>query len=238
MSLLLLLLSFISTNGWTFFRYSSFQQNIHFPLKRHSTFLQVTSTLDADNTSSSINTSNSNKKDKETNDNDDDDTDFEYVEYERLAEIDFIGSEWLVGTNFNQRPNVIQETWVRLIQDETSGKNKCVWGDNSEGVWSVDAASQYVSMSKNYLWGKTIWAGVAEDYYFLQGTVRAWTYVSAAEVVGQWQSRRLGIEPEEAGVAPWFDTDVDVDNDESMSSTTASPTDTISETNTVIVDEK
>jgi len=134
----------------------------------------------------------------------DNDGEYEYVEYDNLSEADFVGSEWLVGTNFNRRPKEIKETWVRLIRDD-KGKNKCVWGDMSEGVWSVDAASQYVSMSKNYLWGKSIWAGVAEDYYYLQGTVRSWSYVSAAEVDGQWQARRLGVDPEEAGVAPWFE---------------------------------
>lgn len=134
---------------------------------------------------------------------DEDDDDFEYVEYDNLSEADLVGSEWLVGTNLNKKPSDIQETWVRLIQD-SNGKNKCVWGDKSEGVWSIDVASQYVSMSKNYLWGKSIWAGVASDYYYLQGTVRAWTYVTPAEVDGQWQARRLGCDAEEAGVAPWF----------------------------------
>lgn len=139
----------------------------------------------------------------------DDDDDFEYVEYDNLSEADLVGSEWLVGTNLNRKPDEIKETWVRLIQD-SSGKNKCVWGDTSEGVWSIDVASQYVSMSKNYLWGKSIWAGVASDYYYLQGTVRSWTYFSAAEVDGQWQARRLGCDAEEAGVAPWFE---DVESD-------------------------
>lgn len=217
--LLVLSLSFFSTNAWTILRYSPLRQNSVFPVQTISTSIQVASAVEADNIDNIRINTNSNKEDE---DNDDDD--FEYVEYERLAEADFIGSEWLVGTNFNQKPNAIQETWVRLIQDETSGKKKCVWGDNSEGVWSVDAASQYVSMSKNYPWGKTIWAGVAEDYYYLQGTVRAWTYFSAAEVVGQWQSRRLGIEPDEAGVAPWFEVNDDDDEDAGMPSS-ASPTD-------------
>ena len=129
---------------------------------------------------------------------------WEYLEYEDLQESDFLGSEWLVGTNYDNNPNKIEETWVRCIVAE-NGKQPCIWGDGSKGTWSFDRASQYFSLSKEYFYGKTIWAGVVEDYYYLQGTVRGWTYISAAQVVGQWQAKRLGVDPEEAGTAPWFE---------------------------------
>lgn len=133
---------------------------------------------------------------------------WEYLEYEDLQESDFVGSEWLVGTNYDNNPNRIEETWVRCLvdSDNKSGKQQpCIWGDGSKGTWSFDRASQYFSLSKEYFYGKTIWAGVVEDYYYLQGTVRGWTYISAARVVGQWQAKRLGVDPEEAGTAPWFE---------------------------------
>lgn len=129
---------------------------------------------------------------------------WEYLEYEDLQESDFVGSEWLVGTNYDSAPQKIDETWVRCLVDSSNSKQPCIWGDGSKGTWYFDRASQYFSLSKEYLWGKTIWAGVVEDYYFLQGTVRGWTYLTPARVVGQWQAKRLGVDPEEAGIAPWF----------------------------------
>ena len=143
-------------------------------------------------------------------DNDNDEEEWEYLEYEELQEQDFAGSEWLVGTNWDSSPHKIQETWVRCLMDDTNrgaSSQPCIWGDGNRGTWTFDRASQYFSMSKEYLWGKTIWAGVVEDYYYLQGTVRGWTYVTPAEVLGQWQAKRLGVDPEEAGVAPWFEQD-------------------------------
>ena len=136
---------------------------------------------------------------------DDDDDEYEYVEYELLSEAEFTGSEWLVGTVMDKSSNRIDETWCRLAIDK-DGKNIAIWGDNSEGSWNFDVASQFLSMSKEALWGKDIWAGVVDDYYYLQGTVRGWSFLSAAEVVGQWQARRLGVEPDEAPTAPWFET--------------------------------
>jgi hypothetical protein len=163
------------------------------------------------------------------NDKDDNDDEWEYLEYEDLQESDFVKSEWLVGTNFDSNPNKIVETWARCaIVNEKDDKQKqlCIWGDGNQGTWSFDRASQYFSLSKEYLWGKTIWAGSVQDYYFLQGTVRGWTYFSAAQVVGQWQAKRLGVDPEEAGTAPWFveeeedddDNDDDVENNSKESS--------------------
>ena len=143
---------------------------------------------------------------------DDDDEEYEYIEYEDLTEADLYGSEWRVGTCWDNKQNKIDETWTRL---ETKGdKNVAVWGDNSEGTWSLDVASQFLTISKNYLWGKLIWAGQVDDYYFLKGTVRGWTYVTAASVMGQWQATRLGVDAEEAGTPPWFEEDED--EEESM----------------------
>lgn len=137
-------------------------------------------------------------------DEEDDDDEYEYVEYDILTEDEFMGSEWLVGTVMDGREDNIKETWVRLATDK-DGKNVAIWGDNAEGNWNFDTASQFLSMSKNAIWGKNIWAGVVDDFYFSRGTVRGWNFFSAASVVGQWQAKRLGVEPGEAGVAPWFE---------------------------------
>ena len=139
-----------------------------------------------------------------SDDDEDDDDEYEYVEYDALSEDEFLGSEWLVGTVMDNNPNKIQETWCRLAVDN-DGKNVAIWGDNSEGTWNWDTANQFLSFSKNSLIGKDIWAGVVDDYYYIQGTVRGWNFLSPAAVLGQWQAKRLGIDPEEAGVAPWFE---------------------------------
>jgi hypothetical protein len=134
----------------------------------------------------------------------DDDDEYEYVEYDILSEPEFVGSEWLVGTCMDKKPNKIAETWVRLIVDK-KGKNVAIWGDNCQGTWNFDKANQFLSMSKENIFGKDIWAGVVEDYYFTQGTVRGWNFFTAAAVVAQWQGKRLGADPEESGIAPWFE---------------------------------
>ena len=134
----------------------------------------------------------------------DDDDEYEYVEYDILTEAEFQGSEWLVGTVMDSRQDDIGETWVRLAIDK-DGKNVAIWGDNSEGNWNFDVANQFLSVSKNAVWGKNIWAGVVDDYYFCRGTVRGWNFFSPASVVGQWQAKRLGVEQGEAGIAPWFE---------------------------------
>jgi len=137
---------------------------------------------------------------------DDDDDDYEYIEYDVLTEEEFVGSEWLIGTNFDSSPNRIDETWCRLVLDPNSGKPLAIWGDKSEGTWKLDVATQFLSISKeNVLAGKEIWACTVDDYYYLQGTVRGWKYWSAAAVIGQWQAKRLGCSPEEAGTPPWFE---------------------------------
>mmetsp|Transcript_35162 Transcript_35162/g.85164 ORF Transcript_35162/g.85164 Transcript_35162/m.85164 type:complete len:229 (+) Transcript_35162:160-846(+) len=141
----------------------------------------------------------------EDDDEDDEDDEYEYEEYDFLEESDFTGSEWLVGSCMDSSPNRIDETWVRLAVDPKDGKQLAIWGDNSEGTWKFDKASQFLTMSKNNILGKKIWAGVVDDFYFTLGTVRGWSFFSAAAVVGQWQAKRLGVDPEEAGAAPWFE---------------------------------
>lgn len=140
-----------------------------------------------------------------SNDESDDEEEYEYVEYDILNESEFLGSEWLVGTVMDNRPERIVETWVRLATDR-DGKNVAIWGDKSEGNWNFDVAAQFLSITKNSLVGKNIWAGVVDDYYFTRGTVRGWNFFSPASVVGQWQAKRLGVDDDEAGVAPWFDS--------------------------------
>lgn len=160
---------------------------------------------------------NDNSEDRIENnniDNDDDDDMYEYIEYELLTEKEFRDSEWLIGTNWNDNPNTIQETWVRLIVDTKSGKNIAIWGDNSQGTWNLDVASQFLSISKEYkLFGKDIWAVTLSDFYYLQGTVRGWKYWTPAAVLGQWQAKRLKKEidndDDDPGIAPWFENSND-----------------------------
>lgn len=151
---------------------------------------------------------------------DDDEEEYEYVEYDILTEQEFQGSEWLVGTVMDGRDEVIGETWVRLAIDK-DGKNVAVWGDNSQGNWNFDASNQFLSVSKNALWGKNIWAGVVDDYYYCRGTVRGWNFFSPASVVGQWQAKRLGVEPGEAGIAPWFEEPEEEEQEETAAATAA-----------------
>lgn len=158
-----------------------------------------------------------------SNDGDDvEDEEYEYVEYDILTEAEFRGSEWLVGTVMEGNPNKIQETWARLAVD-ADGKNVAIWGDKSQGSWSFDVANQFLSISKESLFGKDIWAGVVDDYYFARGTVRGWNFLSAASVVGQWQAKRLGVDKDEAGVPPWFEKEED--NDELAVGTSRSDND-------------
>ena len=122
-----------------------------------------------------------------------------------LTEADFYNSEWRVGTLMDRKNNIV-ETWCRCVVKD--GQFVAVWGDNSEGKWAFDAASQFFSISKDSFggwFGKQIWAGTVDDYYFMEGTVRGWSPISPASVEGQWQAKRLGVDPEEAGGAPWFE---------------------------------
>lgn len=164
-----------------------------------------------DNTDNEIEGNNNNQEEE-----DDDDDEYEYVEFDSLAESDFAGSEWLVGTVFEGKENKpIQETWCRLFVTE-EGKNLAFWGDNSEGTWNFDVASQFLTLSKDTLFGKRIWACTTDDFYYLQGTVRGWTYLQSARVLAQWQARRLGVDPEEAGIAPWFEEQDEDDEDNAV----------------------
>jgi hypothetical protein len=161
--------------------------------------LFVASTSDALSNTSSLPSS-----EKDDDDEENDDQEYEFVEYDILTEPEFMGSEWLVGTVMDSNPEKIVETWVRLATDK-DGKNVAVWGDQSQGTWAFDTANQFLSFSKERLWGKDIWAGVVDDYYFTLGTVRGWNFFSAAAVQGQWQAKRLGVDPDETRVAPWFE---------------------------------
>jgi hypothetical protein len=156
-----------------------------------------------------INSDNSSASLENVDDDDDDDDDYEVVEYELLNEDDFLNSEWLIGTNWDHAKDKIEETWVRLISSDDKTQNVAVWGDTSnQGTWTFDVASQFLSISKSNLGGKKIWACTVEDnYYYLQGTVRGWTYWQPAAVLGQWQAKRLGVDPneEDIGIAPWFE---------------------------------
>jgi hypothetical protein len=142
---------------------------------------------------------------RENEEEEEDETEeWEYEEYESLSESDFYDSEWKVGT-LMEGSRSIDETWCRCVVKD--GQFIAVWGDGSNGRWNFDAASQFFSITKESFggWlGKRIWAGTVDDYYFMEGTVRGWSPVRPASVIGQWQMKRLGVDPEEAGVAPWF----------------------------------
>lgn len=168
---------------------------------------------------------------------DEDDGEMEWVEeeFELLTERDFYNTEWKMGTLMENKPREaksIDTTWVRLVTTE-DGENKAIWGDNSKGKWNVDVPSQFFSISKESFggwFGKQIWAGTIEDFYFLEGTVRGWSPLSAASVEGQWQAVRLGVldgdrvSQDERGVAPWFmeeeedeeEEDIGVEDDEEV----------------------
>jgi hypothetical protein len=158
---------------------------------------------------------------QDTSNEEDEEEEYEYIELDQLTEAEFVGSEWLVGTCFESSKNKIKETWLRLAV-APDGKNLAVWGDGAQGKWSIDVASGFFSASKETLWrGKEIWACTADDYYFMQGTVRGWTFLTAANVVGQWQARRLGVDPEEAGVAPWLQEEEEPSSEEEPALTAA-----------------
>jgi len=159
--------------------------------------------------------SSSRASEGEGEEEDDEEEEYEYVEVDFLTEEDLVGSEWLVGTNWeNRKLDDVQETWVRLVVDE-DGQNVAVWGDSGKnGKWNLDQASQFLSFSKeSLLGGKKIWACTVDDYYYLQGTVRGWNYLQPASVLGQWQAKRLGVDPDEAGTPPWFRTDADEEDE-------------------------
>ena len=158
-----------------------------------------------------------------SNDNEEDDDDeWEYEEYEMLTETDFYDSEWKVGTLIDGSSN-IDETWTRLVVKD--GEFICVWGDGADGKWNFDPASQFLSMSKDSFggWmGKRIWAGTVDDFYYVQGSIRGWSPISPASVIGQWQAKRLGVDKEEAGVAPWFEEEEEEDDDDDEEETSKS----------------
>ena len=136
-------------------------------------------------------------------------------EFELLTERDFYNTEWKIGTLMDKKPRdakSIDTTWVRLMTTE-NGDNKAIWGDDSKGKWTIDVPSQFFSISKESFggwFGKQIWAGTIDDFYYLEGTVRGWSPISPASVEGQWQAVRLGVvegdrvSVEERGEAPWF----------------------------------
>jgi len=162
---------------------------------------------------------------KDENGNDDDEWDYE--EYEDLVEADFYGSEWKVGTVMDgdassTKKLKIEETWCRLLVEEVEqgvGKGqlqRCIWGDGGRGKWKFDRASQFLSLSKDTYggWlGKRIWAGTVTDFYYLDGSVRGWSPISSATVLGQWQAKRLGVDKGEAGKAPWFEEKEEVEEE-------------------------
>ena len=186
-----------------------------------SSLLSQAVSVDSDASLDTEDDNNDNEIESNNEEDDEDDDEYEYVEFDSLAEVDFAGSEWLVGTVFEGKENKpIQETWCRLFVTE-EGKNLAFWGDNSEGTWNFDVASQFLTLSKDTLFGKRIWACTTDDFYYLQGTVRGWTYLQSARVLAQWQARRLGVDPEEAGIAPWFEEQDEDDEDNAVAESPA-----------------
>jgi hypothetical protein len=184
--------------------FTKFHRGLKLPRYMSSSSSPIVGTsIDTNNNNDNSAMENMNKNTTTNGDNDDDD--WEYIEFDSLTESDLVGSEWLVGTCWDNRPDVIDETWCRLGRGNEKDQNIAIWGDNSQGTWALDVATQYLTISKVQPWGKQIWACLVEDYYYLRGTVRGWTYWTAASVEAQWQARRLNVDPDEAGIAPWFD---------------------------------
>eukprot|EP00985_Skeletonema_marinoi_P033440 scaffold41334_cov146-Skeletonema_marinoi.AAC.1 len=163
---------------------------------------------------------------------DDDEEEWVEEEFELLTERDFYNTEWKIGTLMDdtpKSPTSIDTTWVRLMTTEDGQTNKAVWGDGSKGKWMIDVPSQFFSISKETFggwFGKQIWAGTIEDFYFLDGTVRGWSPLSPASVIGQWQAIRLGnmdggdrVSAEERGEAPWFMEDDEEGESEALATT-------------------
>ena len=163
---------------------------------------------------------------------DDDEEEWVEEEFELLTERDFYNTEWKIGTLMDdtpKSPTSIDTTWVRLMTTEDGQTNKAVWGDGSKGKWMIDVPSQFFSISKETFggwFGKQIWAGTIEDFYFLEGTVRGWSPLSPASVIGQWQAIRLGnmdggdrVSAEERGEAPWFMEDDEEGESEALATT-------------------
>eukprot|EP01083_Nonionella_stella_P080422 221045_1 len=129
-----------------------------------------------------------------TEEEDDNDDEMEWVEeeFELLTERDFYNTEWKIGTLMDDKPKdpaSIDTTWVRLVTND-AGENVAIWGDDSKGKWTIDVATQFFSISKETFggwFGKRIWAGTVEDFYYLDGTVRGWGPISPASVDGQWK---------------------------------------------------
>jgi len=168
---------------------------------------QNTSMTEEQESSSTTNTMVQTETEYDDENDDDDDDEYELVEYETLTESDFLNSEWKIGTNWDNKKNKIDTTWVRLALDQEKNINRAIWGDGAEGTWKLDERAQFLSISKETFggWGgKKIWAGQVDDYYYVQGTIRGWMPLSPASVLGLWQMIRLGVDKEEAGIAPWF----------------------------------
>mmetsp|Transcript_2305 Transcript_2305/g.2788 ORF Transcript_2305/g.2788 Transcript_2305/m.2788 type:complete len:256 (-) Transcript_2305:50-817(-) len=180
------------------------QISSHTRSRRKGNVLFDAATTDVqENNNSSISQTTSTSKPKE------EEEEWEFEEYEMLTEADFYDSEWKVGT-LMENSNKIEETWTRLVVQD--GEFICIWGDGASGKWNFDSASQFMSMSKDSFggWlGKKIWAGSVEDFYYVEGTIRGWSPISPASVVGQWQAKRLGVDRDEAGIAPWFEEEDD-----------------------------
>ena len=67
-------------------------------------------------------------------------------------------TEWKIGTIMDDKPRnakTIATTWVRLVTTE-AGDNKAIWGDDSQGKWTIDVSSQFFSISKESF-GGMVW---------------------------------------------------------------------------------
>mmetsp|Transcript_31551 Transcript_31551/g.92313 ORF Transcript_31551/g.92313 Transcript_31551/m.92313 type:complete len:230 (-) Transcript_31551:18-707(-) len=199
MALLIWITLLYCCHGWVQLPTTRTMTNQHHLHQKQSMILSSSTTINSSPDTRAMDNNNDNADDEE-----EEEEEFEYVEYDILTESEFMSSEWLVGTCMDSNPNKIEETWVRLATDK-DGKNVAIWGDGSQGTWNFDVANQFLSMSKENFFGKDIWAGVVDDYYYTYGTVRGWNFISPAAVRGQWQAKRLGVDPDEAGTAPWFE---------------------------------
>jgi len=129
----------------------------------------------------------------------------------------FKGSEWKVGIMWKDNKN-IQETWIRCKEEFD-----CEWGTGGkEGTWDVDG--KIFTFTRDYVggWnGKRIFSAPLRDRnseVYLEGLVRGWAPFTPAEVMGQWQAIRLGVDRSEYDDPIWMTREDDAELDFEASS--------------------
>ena len=120
---------------------------------------------------------------------------------------DFAGSEWKVGIVWNGREDV-EVTWARVSDD---GEGTVQWGFGAAGQVRVDDGA-FVTLTRDFPlgWGgKRLFSARIDSDVYLEGIIRGWKPWVPADVMGQWQAYRLGVD--RGGEAPpWANYDKEV----------------------------